>query len=482
MNTKQNVIKTTSLFAGKGLACLLISILPINANEQIPAFPGAGGGGAQSAGGRGGIVYEVTNLNDSGQGSLREGIEMKGARTIVFRVGGTIWLKSGFNITNPFLTIAGQTAPGGGIQISGKNTPESMFVINTHDIIIRYLRIRHGFNADADQTGDPVSVMGGNNVIIDHCTLMWTTDENSDVWGDKINNPPHNITWSWNIFAEPLSSHPTNPITGSDTSAIADLMNDIDFHHNLLMNSSHRNPLIKNKSSRFVNNIVYNWRYYATTVGTGVQADIIGNLYRTGPLNKGNSSHKYEIEAFPVSQFIDMMPSGDLSLYVTGNIGPNNSDPGADNWIMVTEITDENGDIVGPLATRYRRTQPLPSLPVPIITDPADHLEEIIIPTAGSSQRLDCQGNWIPNRDKADLRIVLEYHGFGGIIPASESEVGGFPVIEDGAPCKDTDHDGMPDAWEQVHGLNPENASDGTIISANGYSHLENYLNGVQLY
>ena len=479
-----------SLFAGKALASIFISISPIFANAQIPAFPEAGGGGAQSVGGRGGIVYEVTNLNDSGRGSLREGIEMKGARTIVFRVGGTISLRSGFNITNPFLTIAGQTAPGGGIQISGKNTPESIFVINTHDIIIRYLRVRHGFNADADQTGDPVSVMGGYNVIIDHCTLMWTTDENSDAWGDKLYNPPHNITWSWNIFAEPLSAHPTNPITGSDTSAIADLMTDIDFHHNLLANSSHRNPLIKNKSSRFVNNIVYNWQYYATMAGQGVQADIIGNLYKPGPLNKGSSSHKwnaentehkYEIEGFPVSQFPDMMPKGELSLYVTGNIGPNNPDPVVDNWAMVTEITGENGDIVGPLATRYRRIQPLPSQPFPILTETADRLEEIILPTAGSSQRLDCLGNLVSNRDKVDSRIIQEYHTSGGIIPDREEDVGGFPDIANGPACKDEDHDGMPDAWERVYGLNPSDAADGPGISKNGYSNLENYLNGLQL-
>jgi len=446
---------------------------------QLPAFPGAGGGGAQSAGGRGGTVYEVTSLEDSGSGSLRTGIEMDGPRTIVFRVGGTIHINSGFTIRNPYLTIAGQTAPGGGIQICGRNTRESIFIINTHDIIIRYLRIRHGFNADANQTGDPVSVMGGYNVIIDHCSLMWTTDENSDAWGGEISDAPHSITWSWNLIAEPLRAHPTNLITGSNISAVADRMTDIDAHHNLLANSSHRNPLIKNKSFRFVSNIVYNWRFYATQSAKGVSSDIISNFYKPGPLNSDKSPHKYEIEVFPVSRFERMMPSGQSSVYVSGNTGPNISDPRADNWKMVTEITDENGNVVGPLDTRYRRMAPLPALPVPITADPSDKLEKILLPTVGASQRLDCLGKWISNRDAADKRIIDEYHSFKGIIPAKEDEVGGFPVIESGKPCTDRDHDGMPDKWERKHRLNPRNSSDGVAIAPNGYSNLENYINGI---
>jgi pectate lyase len=448
---------------------------------QVPAFPGAAGGGAQSVGGRGGIVYEVTNLDDSGPGSLRTGIEMTGPRTIVFRVGGTINIRSGYTIINPFLTIAGQTAPGGGIQICGKNTRESIFIINTHDVIIRYLRIRHGYNAEADQTGDPVSVMKGHDVIIDHCTLMWTSDENSDAWGDDISNPPHNITWSWNIFAEPLKAHPTNFITGSNISASADLMTDIDAHHNLLANSSHRNPLVKNKTFRFVNNIVYNWRFYATQAATGVSIDVIGNLYKPGPLNSEKSPRKWEIEIFPNSKYKRQMPSGESSVYVTGNMGPNNPDLTKDNWVMVTEIADENGNIVGPLDTRYRRQEPLPALPVPIRVDPANDLEKILLPTAGASQRLDELGNWVSNRDAADLRIINEYNSLGGILPAKEDEVGGFPVIAGGTPFKDRDHDGMPDKWEKLRGLNPKNVSDGPKISSNGYSNLENYLNGVQI-
>ena len=174
-----------------------------------------------------------------------------------------------------------------------------------------------------------------------------------------------------------------------------------------------------------------------------------------------------------------MFPSGNSSLYVAGNIGPNNANPVNDNWVMVREITDENGDTVGALSTKYRRATPLPALPVPITVDPVNTLEAVMLPTVGASQRLDCLGNWVPNRDAVDTRIINEYNTSRGIIPATENDVGGFPVIANGTPCPDSDHDGMPDAWEQAHRLNPNNAADGAQISSNGYTNLENYLNGI---
>jgi len=467
---------------------LIFSFLSLSEFCQVPAFPGAGGGGAQSVGGRGGKVYEVTNLDDSGSGSLRAGVEMDGPRTIVFRVGGTISVNSGYKVKNPYITIAGQTAPGGGIQIDGRNTRESIFMISTNDVIIRYLRMRHGTNAQARQTGDLISVTKGYNIIVDHCSMMWTTDENADAWGDVVEDAPRNVTISWNILAEPLKAHPTNFLTGSGFTNVADAMKDIDAHHNLMANSSHRNPLIKNKTFRFVNNIVYNWIFYATMSAAGVWADIVGNYYRPGPLNDKDTPHRawytrapqYEIEVFPVTKHVRMMPSGDASIYVSGNIGPNNSDPDADNWVMVTAIADENGNLVGPLDKKYRRMKPLPDLVFPIKTDKVQDIEKLIIPEAGASHRLDQKGNWVFNRDFVDMRIIEEYHSFNGFVPVHEEEVGGFPVIEGGKPYKDKDHDGMPDKWEKIHNLNPRDPSDGSHISGNGYSNLENFINGVQ--
>lgn len=446
----------------------------------LPTFPGAGGGGAASLGGRAGIIYEVTNLNDSGAGSLRAGLALKVPRTIVFRVSGTIAITSSLDITEPYVTIAGQTAPGGGIQIIAPNSTQSMFWISTHDVVIRYLRLRHGYNPGTNQTGDPVSVENGYNVLVDHCTLMWSTDQNTNTWGQAHNLPaPTRLTWSWNIMAEPLSAHSTNFILGAAAPEFADAMVDIDAHHNLMANASHRNPLIKVKRFRFVNNIVYNWRIRATHTAGGVQADIIGNLYRTGSLQ--NSGH--EISVFPVSTGEGDAASGSPGLFVAGNVGPFNANPQADNWPMVWEIAqNENGVDVGPLSTAFRRNAPLPALPVPIGTDLVTRLEALMLPEVGASRRLDCLGNFVPNRDRTDVRIINEYRTGTGIIPATEADVGGFPVIAGGIPCPDTDHDAMPDAWEIAHGLGPANPLDGPLDSdGDGYTNLEEYLNGATM-
>jgi hypothetical protein len=145
---------------------------------------------------------------------------------------------------------------------------------------------------------------------------------------------------------------------------------------------------------------------------------------------------------------------------------------------MLNEITGENGSQIGPLSTSYRRNVALPTLAFPIAASPADELENTLLPTVGASQGLACDGTWIPNRDAVDLRLINEYQTGGGQIPATEGVVGGFPTIAGGTACTDTDHDGMPDVWESAAGLNPNDASDGRGVAANGYTNLENYVNG----
>ena len=450
---------------------LFVTVISIG---QIPSFPGGGGGGAGSVGGRGGFVYEVTNLNDAGIGSLRAGCVMSGARTIVFRVSGTIELASGIEILNPYLTIAGQTAPGGGIQISGKNSGDNIFWIQTHDVIIRFMRLRHGYNVNSNQSGDPVGVYYENN-IIDHCTLMWGADQNTSAWGNY--GPLNRVTWSWNIIAEPLSAHPVNFLMGSDTVSNSTNMTDLDAHHNLLANSSHRNPQINIKSFRFVNNIVYNWFNRASYVGGGILADFIGNIYKVGPLlllaQLAISGHEITTDA---SKYVnDNCPLGAPSIYVINNKGPFNTNPSNDNWSMVWET-----GIMDTLSTAYRRIIPMLTLPFPIPIDSTNNLETLLLSTVGASQRLDCLGNWVNNRDSCDIRIINEYNSGSGIVPTTENDVGGFPMIAGGSPCPDTDHDGMPDAWENILGLNPNNSADGNGTNVMmPYTNLEAYLSGL---
>lgn len=463
------------------LICAILLETPLIA-KALPAFPGASGGGANAVGGRGGVIYEVTNLNSIGPGSLHNGLAMQGPRIIVFRVSGTIEVPNGEKISNPYVTIAGQTAPGGGITLSGKSSIYDTLNINTHDVVIRYIRFRKGYNGSTpSQNGDSFSFYdAASNSIIDHCSMSWAQDENGQVWGSGSGPQPRNITYSWNIFAEPLAKHPTNFITGAGSSSAAGTITDIDAHHNFFANSSYRNPLIKNKSFRLVNNIIYNWSLFATQIGGGVNADIIGNLYKPGPLYQPAANRReYEIQVYTTPN--NSTPLGSPSIYVAGNIGPHNSNPGNDNWGMVREVTAEGNPEIGPLAATYRRNSPLPALQTPIAANLATELESLMFPTIGASQRLDCLGNWVTNRDAVDSRIIQEYQSNRGIVPNSENDVGGYPAIASGTPCSDIDHDGMPDQWEDANGLNKNDPSDGPRVGPDGYTNVEKYLNGSSL-
>jgi pectate lyase len=441
----------------------------------VPAFPGAEGAGALSKGGRGGVVIEVTNLNDSGAGSLRACVRDSRPRTCVFRVGGTIELLSNLDVDSPYLTVAGQTAPGGGIQLSGRNMTQAMVRVRAHDVVWRYTRIRKGYNASTpDQGGGVFAVLpGAYNVIADHNSLFWAQDENLTIWS-TASTAQHDITLSWNIVAEPLASHPTSYITGAATRAVADAMTDIDAHHSLFANSSHRNPLIKTRSARIVSNVFYNYAFYGTQFGGGVNGDVISNLYRAGPLNQ-RSVH--EIQAFPGGN--GTAANGAPSLYVAGNVGPSNPTGTGDDWsTMVRQVASENGSETGALSTAYRRSTPLAPKGVAITAHPASGLTTTVLPLVGASRRLDCDGSWVSARDAADARVVNDVAAGTGRIPTTEAEVGGFPVIAAGTPCADSDHDGMPDAWEQARGLNPQSASDGSAVGADGYTNLERFLAG----
>ncbi len=482
------------------LCCgIAFAALPEQA-QALPAFPDAAGGGAVAVGGRGGRVIEVTNLNDAGPGSLRAALSATGPRTVVFRVGGTITLQSQIVIDRSFLTIAGQTAPGSGILIrSSENMEYSPILMkNCNDIIIRYIRVRPGPYAN-DQAGDAINTYEHvHNVIIDHCSLSWSTDENTEVWTKA--QPGYNITWSWNIIAEGLDmnhSHSCGLLAGSNHNAEG--MLNFSVHHNFFAHNSKRNPNMKVKTAEIINNLVWGWKHYATQIGGGTMIDIIGNKYAG---QAGLTSARREVLWKPYNpdpvvygQHVNPAstgPAGNPSIYFAANVGPHNADPDADAWHLMMEMTDLDGwgypdDDGHPDRTdvpeQYRRFSRR-TTPFPVSVDSALELDNLLLTSlgAGASMRLNENGTMTPNRDSVDVRIINEYRAGTGIIPnLSPNEVGGYPTMENGVPYADQDHDGMADAWESAHGLDPNNPEDRNLtnLSAAGYTNLEVFLNAL---
>jgi hypothetical protein len=455
------------------LALFLLSLS--NFALALPAFPGAMGGGAIATGGRGGVVMQVNSLSDSGTGTLRACIEASGARTCVFTVSGTINLQTRLTVVNDNLTIAGQTAPGGGIQLNGTNkTSGSMLTIDANNVIIRYIRVRQGYNASCTGECGAGIMIYGDNTIVDHVTVQWTIDEGIGSWGWS-GSSPKNFTVSYCLVAEGFGTHSTAYITGGDN---AGSQINLDYHHNLAMNNKHRNPLLKNETSRYVNNLHYNNQWYVVQI-LGTRTDVIGNHFIKGPMKiSGPYVDRHEIGmAGPGSD----SPNGNTpSVYLSGNTGWNQTTPSNDQWVMAATVTGENGTETGTVTAAWKRTTPQPDTPYPIIAESVTSLEANLLPIVGAGRRVDCNGNWVSNRDASETRLITQYETDTGItaLPTNESQVGGFPTLASGTACSDKDRDGMPDVWEESRGYNPNSSANRNFIAPNGYTFLENYLNG----
>jgi pectate lyase len=414
------------------IVCALLALLalltpgsgPARAQSNLPAFPGASGHGSRTVGGRGGAVIEVTTLNSAGPGSLRAALEAKGPRIVVFRVGGTIRHSEALAIREPFLTIAGQTAPGDGITIRGPG-----LAIMTHDVIVRGLRIRVGADDGVDhQRADGLRVDGGWNVIVDHCSLSWGGDENLST--STFSGATHDVTFQYNIVSEALwhSKHPEG--AHSMGLLIGERSERISVHHNLLAHNNQRNPLVKGAASvELVNNVIYDWGEIATELvdpeGHGPAAvNLVGNSYKAGPAT---------LSATPVKQRVP------AQLYLSGNAGV--ADAGAPA-APASDLAAESA------AAAYGR----------------------VLASAGAIA---------PRRDSVDARVIGEVQRGGGRVIDSPGDVGGWPDVAPGTPPADGDHDGMPDAWEAARGLNAQDPADRNARSAAGYTMVEEYLNGL---
>jgi hypothetical protein len=423
----------------------------------LKAFPTAEGGGAMSVGGRGGTVIYVTNLNDSGLGSLRAAVDASGPRIVVFRVSGTIALQTPLFIWNPYITIAGQTAPGGGIQITSAAGFQvgSYLRIHTHNVVVRYLRFRGGVGKTT-VNGASISFLssgGGNphSIVLDHCSSFWHEGKNWEAWGYNTTSP-RNSSIQYCLFAEPIDRH-VNVLAGSDDGNFALTMENLDFHNNLLANASYRMPLLKHASSRWVNNLVYNWKRIGSNIGGGIHIDWIGNIHKLGPTPK-DAGRDAELIVFPQGGDLRLI-NRNPSIYISGNKGPWWTNPENNSWVQVRQSERENLAYIGPAPTNWQRFSELPNAGVQINVKHTDVLESALLPEVGVSRRLGNDGvGWVDARDFHEARTVNHYiNNTGQAIITGESEVGGLTSIAASASYQSSANDGISDAWKTRNGL-----------------------------
>jgi hypothetical protein len=453
---------------------------------DIPAFPGAEGGGKFSVGGRGGRVIVVTNLNDDGEGSFRWACEQGGARIIVFNVAGIIRIKTPVIIRAPYVTIQGQTAPGDGVCLAG----ESVW-INTHDVIIRYMRFRRG----ETWVGRRDDAIGGNpigNIMIDHVSASWGLDENMSMYRHMYNDstgkiedkfPTVNITIQNSIFAEALDTwnHSFGSTLGGENCA---------FIRNLWANNAGRNPSIGwNGVFNFANNVMFNWVHRSIDGGDyRAQYNIINNYFQPGPATPKNTVGHRILK--PESGRSKLKEKYYGRAYVNGNVMEGYPAITKDNWNGGVQVEEEDG--AGKYAANLKWPKPLPMPPITLLT--ATEARKYVLANAGAT---------LPVRDAVDTRIVkqvttgkIEYPE-NVLLPETQfkhrrlakdsykigiitepAQMGGYPEYK-GTAYKDSDNDGMPDVYEVKNKLNPNDATDAAKITKSGYSNIEVYLSSV---
>jgi hypothetical protein len=455
---------------------------------QIPAFPGALGGGEFTPGGRGGKVIVVTSLADFGPGTLREACETGGARIVVFNVAGIIRLSTPIHVRAPYITIAGQTAPGDGVCVTG-----SSFLIDTHDVVLRHLRFRRG----AQDVGFRDDAVGGNpvgNIMIDHVSASWGLDENMSIYrhvydrdakgkGEKL--PTVNVTIQNSIFSEGLDAY--NHAFGSTIGGHNSM-----FYQNLWASNISRNCSVgMDGGFNFVNNVIYNWWNRSVDGGDHNSFyNIINNYFKPGPITPLDKPISYRLLK-PEAGRDKSRPVSFGKAYVAGNIVEGNKKVTADNWDGGVQLADEYklADFVKDI-----KVDKAFDMPVVDIQD-TKKAYNFVLENAGAT---------FPKRDAVDTRVVktvvtgkaiyvqdaplfipkyvkrrLPADSYKQGIITDIRQVGGLPEYK-GRPVVDSDGDGMPDAWEKANGLNPNDPSDAVKdCNGDGYTNIEKYINGM---
>lgn len=431
------------------------------ANAQMPAFPGAEGFGRYVTGGRGGEVYTVTNLTDSvvkpAEGSLRWALNKPGPKTVVFAVSGTIELKRRLNISKGDVTIAGQTAPGDGICISGETVS-----VESDNVIIRHIRFRCGNEFPGEEPKDAISCIRQKNIIIDHCSMSWSVDEAASFYDNE------NFTLQWCIISEslydaghPKGEHGYGGIWGGKGAS---------FHHNLLASHTSRLPRFcgaryhpdtrETELVDFRNNVIFNWGFNSSYGGEMGQHNMVNNYYKPGPATKKDVIWRIVEPWDTVGRW-----------YITGNRVWGSRKITSNNWSGGVQ-----GDYAGKPVIRAEE----PFTVEDLRTSSARRAFRDVLRYAGAT---------LPRRDPVDIRIINETrtglcafgdtYGSGTGIVDSQNSVGGWPLLRTYGVQSDSDGDGMPDAWELTKGLNPSDREDRNRIADSGYTMLEEYINGL---
>ena len=451
----------------------LLSVFYTFGQDKLPAFPGAEGEGKFTTGGRGGRVIYVTNLNDDAlPGSLRYALNQTGPRYILFKISGTIQLKAKLNIAKGDVTIAGQSAPGDGICL------RDFSVENQADnVIIRYIRFRMG--DEAKQQDDAFWGRNHANIIIDHCTMSWSTDECASFYDNS------NFTMQWCLLSESLrisvhdkGAHGYGGIWGGKK---------VSFHHNLLADHDSRNPRFcgSRYSNRpdlemvdYRNNVIYNWGGNSAYAAEGGSYNMINNYYKPGPATSSSSKTRI-IQPYP-DDGTNSQPAGTYGkFYVAGNYMTGSSAVTNDNWLGVNPHSNFN--LYTPIVTinDLKSLNEFPATNVTTHTAETAYLK--VLDYAGASLV----------RDAVDQRIIRDVTtgiptfvdgGNGstkGIID-TQTAVGGWPELKTLPAPSDSDGDGMPDTWEDANGLLKNSSSDAQLITVDGkYPNIEVYLNSL---
>lgn len=495
---KKHIIAILSLCA---LCCITAF-----ADDKLLAFPGADGFGMFTSGGRGGKILHVTSLEDNNEkGTLRWAINQSGARIIVFDVSGTIFLKDRLRITEPDITIAGQSAPGDGICVA-----DMPFTIDADNVIIRYMRFRLGNDHVDRHEGDGLGGSKHSNIIVDHCSVSWSVDECLSVYGNK------NSTVQWCIVDQSLvnaghskGSHGYGGNWGGSGAS---------YHHNLIAHCVSRVPRLgpspytqEEERMDLRNNVFYNWAGNGCYGGEAMNVNIINNYYKPGPatdLAPKDVRIRIAKPNIRTTEYChrEVMPDGTVNgnvwnkmwhvwghFYLSGNVNADYPEVAQNNWNA--PFLDQI-DVKGNDGTYTSVTRDTICLSSPIYVpkangdagfQSAEEAYKLVLANAGASLHRDSHDEMIINdvRNRTATHSGKSAPGFIDTPydnrPANASKKWSpWPTLRSSKPLKDTDQDGMPDAWEKRHGLNPKDPSDANLTTIDGrYTNIETYLNSL---